>query len=124
VTRSSMPRSLLVMVGVLALMLFASACGSSKKAVGGGAATSGTSTTTIHVKNFAFDPKTVTVSVGAKLTWVFDDSAKHNVTASDKSFASGDLSSGKTFTYTFNKAGTYNYLCTIHQYMTATVVAR
>ena len=75
----------------------------------------------MDVKNFAFSPKSLSVAVGTKVTWTFDDDVLHNVTASDSSFKSADLSSGKTYSYTFNKAGTYNYICTIHQYMTGTV---
>jgi plastocyanin len=95
--------------------------GSTPPASGGGSTASGKDVN-VEVKNFAFAPKTVTVSTGSKVTWKFDDSTAHNATANDKSFKSSDLSGGKTFSFTFNKAGTYDYMCTIHPFMKATVV--
>ncbi|MEU5693308.1 plastocyanin/azurin family copper-binding protein [Actinosynnema sp. NPDC020468] len=79
---------------------------------------------TVEIVNFSFTPRQVTVAVGTTVTWKFTDTAKHNVTASDRSFASGDLAGGATFRHTFDKAGDFSYLCTIHQYMTGTVTVR
>jgi plastocyanin len=112
--------------GAVVLTLVTAACSSSTKTTGGGgsAPPAATGASTVHVKNFAFAPSTITVKSGAKVTWVFDDSAKHNVTASDKKFTSQDLSSGGTFSYTFTTPGTYNYICTIHQYMSAKVIVQ
>ena len=114
--------------GAVALCLGTAACSSSSKATGGGstppAATGANGAPTVHVKNFTFDPGTVTIKSGAKVTWVFEDSSKHNVTATDKSFKSADLSSGGTYSTTFNTAGTYSYFCSIHQYMTGKVIVR
>ena len=42
------------------------------------------------------------------------DNIDHNVTASDGSFNSGTLKPGGSFTFTFTKAGTYSYVCSIH----------
>jgi plastocyanin len=126
---------------LLAVALLATACSSSTKASsagnggattsaaagpttssGGGSSTSGG--TLVHVKNFAFDPSTVTVSVGTRVTWEFDDSISHNVTSSDNSFSSNDLNNGAKFSFTFSKAGTYSYMCSIHPRMKATVVVK
>jgi len=101
------------------------ACGSSGNSAGGGGSTSSAAPTgnpTVHVKNFSFNPGTVTVKSGATVTWVFDDSAQHNVTATGHAFASSDLHSGGRYTFAFHTPGRYSYLCTIHQYMTGTVV--
>ncbi|HEV7192999.1 MAG TPA: cupredoxin family copper-binding protein [Jatrophihabitantaceae bacterium] len=115
-----------ILAGSAVLCLATAACSSSTKSTGGGGsappATTGAST--VHVKNFSFNPSTITVKTGAKVTWIFDDTANHNVTAGDKSFKSSDLSSGGTYSFTFNKAGTYSYICSIHQYMTAKVVVQ
>ena len=45
----------------------------------------------------------------------------HTVQASDMSFVSKDLNQGQTYSYTFTKAGSYSYICGIHQYMSATI---
>lgn len=79
---------------------------------------------TIEVKQFSFGPMTLAVSPGTTVTWRFDDSAKHNVKASDGSFRSPDLNNGQTFQHTFDKPGTYNYICSIHQYMTARIIVQ
>ncbi len=90
-------------------------------------ATSGTVVTgdaIVEVKNFTFTPPNLTVSVGTKVTWKFDDAAKHNVVADDKTFTSEILSNGQTYTYTFTKAGSYPYICTIHPYMKGTITVQ
>lgn len=73
------------------------------------------------IKNFAFSPADITVHPGQQVEWTNEDPTVHTVTAVNRLFNSGDLSQGKTFTYTFTKAGSYNYLCLIHQFMTGTV---
>jgi plastocyanin len=52
--------------------------------------------------------------VGQSVTWHFDDAGvPHTVTAGDGSFDSPVMTSG-TFTHRFDKAGSYDYICTIH----------
>ena len=60
------------------------------------------------MKNFAFDPKDVTVKVGQKVTWTNDDSVAHNVTADSRARPSSptDFGKGATFSFTPTKAGT------------------
>jgi plastocyanin len=67
----------------------------------------------IQIQNFAFgDP--VTVKVGTRVTWTNLDNAQHTVTADDKSFDSGVLAKGQSFSFTFTKAGSVSYYCAIH----------
>ena len=113
--------------GVLAACGSGGSPASSAKTSGGsGNAGSGNagSGNTVDVKNFSFTPGSLTISKGATVTWKFDDAAKHNVTASGNIFKSPDLSSGGSYAFTFTKPGTYNYICTIHQYMKGTVTVR
>jgi plastocyanin len=76
---------------------------------------------TIKAANFAFDPKSVTVKKGQKVTWTNSDPAPHNVTSNDGTLKSKDFAKGQSFTYTATKAGTFNYICTIHPQMKATL---
>jgi len=78
----------------------------------------------VVVNNYAFAPANVSIPVGATVTWKFEDSVQHNVTASDQSFKSADLSSGQTFAMTFTKPGSFPYTCTIHPYMIGTITVR
>ena len=71
-----------------------------------------------------FTPTTITVAPGTTVTWVNHEDATHTVTADDKSFDSGKLDTGKTFTHTFETAGTYPYHCEIHYGMTGQVVVK
>jgi plastocyanin len=76
----------------------------------------------VAIKNFAFSPASLTVSVGTTVTWTNQDSDAHTVTGKAGTPDSPTLNTGDTFKYTFTKAGTYSYLCTIHPFMLGTVV--
>jgi plastocyanin len=73
------------------------------------------------VKNFAFTPSSLAVAKGSTVTWKFEDSVAHNVTDSKGTFKSSTLPSGGSYSFTFNTAGTYNYVCTIHPNMHGSV---
>jgi plastocyanin len=77
----------------------------------------------VAIKNFAFAPAALTVPAGTKVTWTNEDSDAHTVTSqgSGGPLNSQAMNTGATFSYTFTKAGTYEYLCAIHPFMTATV---
>jgi plastocyanin len=68
------------------------------------------------IENFAFHPDQIKAKVGQKVTWTNDDSITHTVTADDSSFDSSGLVQGKTFSFTFDKAGTFAYHCSIHDH--------
>ena len=76
------------------------------------------------IKGFAFSPESITVKVGDSVTWTNQDGTTHTVTSSDGSFGSKNLDQGQTFTATFDKAGTFAYICSIHSFMTGTVVVQ
>ena len=86
--------------------------------------TSGGGGTKVTMKQFAFNPATVTIKVGETVTWENQDGADHNVIADDGSFKSADFGQGKTFSFTFTKAGTYTYSCHIHPDMKGTVIVQ
>jgi plastocyanin len=128
-----------VALAVVALLLLASAllvlgCGSSTTGTtAGGQATTtagpGTSSASggaqVTLQNFAFSPTSVTVKVGDTVTWTNKDSTGHTVTADDgTTFTSPTMATGATFSFTFTKAGTYAYHCSIHPSMTGTIVVQ
>jgi plastocyanin len=76
----------------------------------------------VNIDNFAFAPATLTVPAGSTVTWTNKDEEPHTVVANDGSFHSPGMGSQATFSYTFTKAGTFDYVCSIHPYMHATVV--
>lgn len=81
------------------------------------------SSNAVAIKNFAFAPAALIVKVGTTVTWTNQDTDDHTVTSqgSGGPLKSVALGTGQTFSYTFTKAGTYSYYCTIHPFMTATV---
>lgn len=83
-------------------------------------------TTSVDIKEFAFGPQSITVKVGATVTWTNDDQDPHTVTSQSGNgpLKSQTLNNGDTFKYTFTKAGTFDYLCTIHPFMTGSVVVK
>jgi plastocyanin len=67
---------------------------------------------TVTLKNTRFHPATLSIHRGDSVTWLWRDGGlRHNVTAS--SFHSRTQARG-SFTVRFNRAGTFNYVCTIH----------
>ena len=85
-------------------------------------------TANVAIKNFEFQPKSITVRVGTTVIWT-NDQGTHTVKADDGSFTSPTLSSGKTFSHKFTKKGTYGYHCSFHgssggHDMAGTVVVR
>ena len=77
---------------------------------------------TVHIKNFSYHDNKVTIHTGDTVLFVNDDDDAHTVPATDKSYDSGGLATGATFTRTFTKPGTYAYFCALHPWMKAVVV--
>jgi pyruvate/2-oxoglutarate dehydrogenase complex dihydrolipoamide acyltransferase (E2) component len=73
--------------------------------------------TEVSPEHYAFLPSATTVPVGATVTWTDMSDAPHTVTSDSGAFGSGSLNQNQTFQFTFSKAGTYNYHCSIHSYM-------
>ena len=74
-------------------------------------------------------PENVTVDIGGEVTWLNNDTAAHTVTSGtpdggpDGTFDSGLFMPGSTFSFEFEKAGTYPYFCIVHPWRTGTVTA-
>ena len=79
---------------------------------------------TVVMKNFDFAPMAITVPVGATVTWKNLDGEPHTVVSVDGAFRSGALDQNDTYSFTFKKAGTYKYVCSIHPKMMATVTVK
>jgi plastocyanin len=80
----------------------------------------------VTIDNYTFSPGTLTVPVGTTVTWTNRDSEVHTVTANDAppTFKSAGLDTDDTFSFTFNKAGTYSYHCSLHPHMTGKIVVQ
>jgi amicyanin len=82
---------------------------------------------TITIKNFAFDPPTLTVKTGTVVTWTNNDSPPHAIASdagSPAAFSSDSLSTSSSYSFTFTQPGTYTYHCSIHPSMKGTVIVQ
>lgn len=94
---------------------------------------------TVSIKSLAFMPDTLHVRTGDTVTWRNDEPVTHTVTSGrvtgvdkttglragakpDGLFDAKLTGMGDTFSYTFEKAGTYSYYCDIHFGMYAHIV--
>jgi len=82
------------------------------------------STAEVKIDNFSFGPQTLTVAVGTTVTWINRDDIPHTVVSNNGVFKSKVLDTDDKFSYTFSKAGDYQYFCSIHPKMTGKVVVQ
>jgi nitrite reductase (NO-forming) len=79
----------------------------------------------VHINtSFAFAPKAITVNTGTKITWVNDDTTMHTVvgdTFDSRNEKIDGLGKGETYSFTFDKPGTYKYHCSFHPFITGTI---
>ena len=76
----------------------------------------------VSISDFKFNPAKLTVPVGTMVTWTNQDEEPHTVAAKDGSFHSPGMDTHATYTFRFTTAGSYDYICSIHPFMTGTVV--
>jgi plastocyanin len=107
---------------VLATSALAACGGDGGDGRGGRGDDATTVTPAVRIEDFAFSPDALRVRAGTTVTFTNGDEFEHSVTAKDGSFDSGHLAEGAAFERTFGAAGTYPYLCSIHNSMTGSVV--
>jgi len=75
-----------------------------------------------------FIPSTVVITVGGTVTWENTDTAAHTSSSGtpqdgpDGVFDSSLVMAGASFSHTFDSAGTFDYFCMVHPWMTGTVI--
>jgi plastocyanin len=85
---------------------------------------------TITITHMEYQPSVIVVKAGTTITWINHDSVAHTVTQgqnaapSSNGFNSGLLPTGKAWSYTFNKTGTYLYTCEVHPSMNARIIVQ
>jgi plastocyanin len=83
----------------------------------------------IDIVNFSFNPKVLTVARGTSVTWNNKDEEPHNIVdvpagGQPRAFRSQAVDGGEKFSFLFNEAGTYKYICSIHPHMEGTIVVK
>ena len=76
----------------------------------------------VKIDNFVFGPQTLAVPVGATVTWTNKDDIPHTAVSTEGVFKSKVMDTDEKFSYTFTKAGTYPYYCSVHPKMTGKIV--
>ena len=90
----------------------------------GGTGGTGTGTVAVSILDNSYSPSNVMISKGQTVQWTNNGGSPHTVTnnpgtigcspPSAEVFASATLSSGGTFSHTFNQSGTFAYHCEVH----------
>ena len=93
----------------------------------------GSSTPGCEETNSCFDPAEAIIDVGGEVIWRNTDTAAHTATSGDLAsdpdnvgteFDSSLFGPGKTFSHTFDEAGTFPYFCMVHPWMKGVVTAQ
>jgi plastocyanin len=80
--------------------------------------------TGIVVKDFMFMPTPLTVNAGSTVTWANMDDEPHTVVSNTGLFRSGVMDTNDSFSFKFDKPGTYHFTCSIHPRMVGTIVVK
>jgi plastocyanin len=91
--------------------------GSAAGSTGGGAG----NFVKVSIKDIKFNPEKVTAKVGQTVEWTNNDGVAHTVTDKADGIDSGTVNPGSTFKFKVTKAGTLNYVCTIHSGQKGTI---
>ena len=114
-------RRLLALFTVWLLSSRALAAAGATEAAAGSTAAAGT---VIMAKDFMFAPTSLTIRAGSTVTWTNRDDEPHSVVSDSGLFRSGALDTNQSFSFRFEKPGTYRYTCSIHPRMVGTIVVR
>ena len=100
-------RSLLVVLAAsLATLVVAAGCG------GSGSSEPVATTEVAMAKSYHFDPKTIEIEAGDRVTWTNEDNFTHTVQVDGQE--DHKVERGESVSIAFPQAGTYHYVCTLH----------
>ena len=106
-------RSLVIVIALSVALVGLAGCATTGASVISASKHQPTSVATrVSILPAGFVPRTVNVKVGETVTWTNEDHTAHNVAGTD--LVSGEIAPGKSWSYTFERPGTYNYICTLH----------
>jgi plastocyanin len=78
----------------------------------------------LKIDNFKFGPDKLTVTKGTEVTWSNQDDIPHSIVLTALGVRSKTLDTDKTFSYQFEKSGTFSYICGLHPFMHGQIVVR
>ena len=80
--------------------------------------------TKIVAKDFMFNPTPLTVKAGSTVTWTNLDDEPHTVVSDTGLFKSGGMDTNESYSFKFERPGTYHFTCSIHPRMVGTIVVQ
>ena len=90
----------------------------------GPAAAAATDAGGVSIQTFAFAPATLTARPGQTITFTNADPIAHTSTSKTGAWDSGEIAPGASFSLTLQQPGTYTYQCSLHPFMTGTVIVQ
>ncbi len=72
---------------------------------------------TVLIENMQFSPSMLVVRRGDRVVWINKDLFPHTVTANGNAFDSHTIQSNASWTYRAQRAGKFNYRCSLHPTM-------
>jgi plastocyanin len=78
----------------------------------------------LKIDNFKFGPEKLTVAKGTEVTWTNQDDIPHSIVLTALGVKSKVLDTDKSFSYQFDKAGAFSYVCGLHPFMHGQVVVK
>lgn len=104
----------LLAAGIVTVAIPAAGCGGNDAGNGSNAPVNQASadTTTVAAVDFEFEPASLSVARGTRVTWTNAGETIHNVKG--PGFFSDGIDPDQTYEHRFREPGTYRYLCTLH----------
>jgi amicyanin len=90
----------------------------------GGIAAAAADDAKIMIDNFKFSPIPLTVAAGSTITWVNRDDIPHSIVVPALGVRSHTMDTDQSFTFRFEKLGTYDYICGLHPFMHGKIVVQ
>ena len=89
------------------------------------AASTAAKVNTVIIKQFKYQPETLTVKAGEIVEWKNEDIFPHSSTSKDgKAFDSGTMATGASWRFTTSQKGTFDYTCTLHPNMKGKLIVQ
>ncbi len=79
---------------------------------------------TVTIDNFAFSAPALSVRRGTEVTWTNQDDIPHSIVLEATGVRSKALDTEDSFSYRFDSAGTFSYICGLHPFMHGQVVVQ
>ena len=98
--------------------------GEGRRGAAAGAAAQGAGATQAEMRGMAFGPNRIEIAAGTTITWTNNDPLVHTITADDRSWDSGEIAPGQTWSHTFTQPGEFAFHCTPHPFMKGVLVVR